>query len=261
MENKIAVLRSLVLQDFAYVLFTSLLSFANPGGIGSAVFCLPCWGTSGINRTVPSGWSTRLERVGNTYGPNWCKVPQSRRRLSTKQGGLNANGIGCRLIFSGLVLSALVLVICRWLCRDVACNLRVWILNVLVMYVQRTCWNFPGNRTETWCPFLMGRDRIIVCFPKRNYSPENYHGNGKSPFNRRYIFKWFQWLFLIHQEFQVPKMEILSLFRLFFEWGAFPYISRIHTAYIGEDSSNSGTVPDMFGGFSIVVLVFWGEIW
>ena len=36
-----------------------------------------------------------------------------------------------------------------------------------------------------------------------------------------------------HQEFQVPKMEVLNLIRLFWGWG-FPYISRIHTAYIGE---------------------------
>ena len=44
-----------------------------------------------------------------------------------------------------------------------------------------------------------------------------------------------------HQEFQVPKMEVLSLIRLFWGW-VFPYISRIHTAYIiGEDSSILGT--------------------
>ena len=36
-----------------------------------------------------------------------------------------------------------------------------------------------------------------------------------------------------HQEFQVPKMEVLNLIRLFLGW-VFPYISRIHTAYIGE---------------------------
>ena len=35
-----------------------------------------------------------------------------------------------------------------------------------------------------------------------------------------------------HQEFQVPKMEVLNLIRLFWGWG-FPYISRIHTAYMG----------------------------
>ena len=35
-----------------------------------------------------------------------------------------------------------------------------------------------------------------------------------------------------HQTFQVPKMEVLSLIRLFWGW-VFPYISRIHTAYIG----------------------------
>ena len=35
-----------------------------------------------------------------------------------------------------------------------------------------------------------------------------------------------------HPEFQVPKMEVLNLLRLFWGW-VFPYISRIHTAYIG----------------------------
>ena len=39
----------------------------------------------------------------------------------------------------------------------------------------------------------------------------------------------------------VPKMEVQKyLIRLFWGWG-FPYISRIHTAYIGEDSSILGT--------------------
>ncbi len=35
-------------------------------------------------------------------------------------------------------------------------------------------------------------------------------------------------------------MAALNLIRLFLGWG-FPYISLIHTAYIGEDSSISGT--------------------
>ena len=43
-----------------------------------------------------------------------------------------------------------------------------------------------------------------------------------------------------HQEFQVPKMEVLNLIRLVLGW-VFPYISRIHTAYTGEDSSILGT--------------------
>ena len=43
-----------------------------------------------------------------------------------------------------------------------------------------------------------------------------------------------------HQEFQVPKMEVLNLVRLFWGW-VFPYTSSIHTAYIGEDSSILGT--------------------
>ena len=43
-----------------------------------------------------------------------------------------------------------------------------------------------------------------------------------------------------HQTFQVPKMEVLNLIGLFLGW-VFPYISRIHTAYIGEDSSILGS--------------------
>ena len=35
-------------------------------------------------------------------------------------------------------------------------------------------------------------------------------------------------------------MEVLSLIRLFLGW-IFPYISHIHTAYVGEDSSIFGT--------------------
>ena len=45
---------------------------------------------------------------------------------------------------------------------------------------------------------------------------------------------------MYRQELQVPKMEVLSLIRLFLGW-VFPYISRIHTAYIGEDSCILGT--------------------
>ena len=41
-------------------------------------------------------------------------------------------------------------------------------------------------------------------------------------------------------------MEVLNLTSLFWGW-VFPHISRIHTAYIGEDSSILGTVPEMFG--------------
>ena len=50
-----------------------------------------------------------------------------------------------------------------------------------------------------------------------------------------------------HQEFQVPKMEgFLNLIFGHFLGVGFPYISRIHTAYIGEDSSILGTTS-MFG--------------
>ena len=48
-----------------------------------------------------------------------------------------------------------------------------------------------------------------------------------------------------HQEFQAPKMEgFLNLTAGYFGIGGgeiFPYISRIHTAYICEDSSILGT--------------------
>ncbi len=36
-----------------------------------------------------------------------------------------------------------------------------------------------------------------------------------------------------HQEFQVPKMEVLNLIRLFWGW-VFPYISLTYSLYIGE---------------------------
>ena len=55
---------------------------------------------------------------------------------------------------------------------------------------------------------------------------------------------WDFWTINIcHQEFQVPKMEgfLKLIFRLFLGMGKLPYISRIHTAYIGEDSSILGT--------------------
>ena len=40
---------------------------------------------------------------------------------------------------------------------------------------------------------------------------------------------------VLHQTFQVPKMEVLNLIRLFWGWVS-PYISltALHTAYIGE---------------------------
>ena len=43
----------------------------------------------------------------------------------------------------------------------------------------------------------------------------------------------------------------LNLIRLFWGW-VFPYINRIHTAYIGEDSS-IWMVPEMFGDTRIVL--------
>ena len=46
----------------------------------------------------------------------------------------------------------------------------------------------------------------------------------------------------IHQRIQVPTMEdSLYLIRLWIGGWGFPYIGRIHTAYIGEDSSILGT--------------------
>ena len=52
-------------------------------------------------------------------------------------------------------------------------------------------------------------------------------------------------LYIPITEFQVPKMEVLNIIRLFWGW-VFPYISRIHTACIGEDTSILGTT-EMFG--------------
>ena len=46
-------------------------------------------------------------------------------------------------------------------------------------------------------------------------------------------------------------MEVLNLIRPFWGW-AFPYISRIHTAYIGEDSSILGT-NEMSGDITPIV--------
>ena len=40
-------------------------------------------------------------------------------------------------------------------------------------------------------------------------------------------------LYMIHhQKFQVPKMQVLNLIRLF--WGGFSLTQALHTAYIGE---------------------------
>ena len=39
-------------------------------------------------------------------------------------------------------------------------------------------------------------------------------------------------------------MEVLNLVRPIFRW-VFPYISRIHTAYIGEDSSILGNLGNL----------------
>ena len=63
---------------------------------------------------------------------------------------------------------------------------------------------------------------------------------------------------LCHQEFQVPKIEVLNVTWLFSRWVS-PYISRIHTAYIGEDSS-IWMVPDMFGDFECHHGWFYGSI-
>ena len=45
---------------------------------------------------------------------------------------------------------------------------------------------------------------------------------------------------MLSSKFQVPKMEVLNLIRPFWGW-VLPYMGRIHTAYIGEDSSTLGT--------------------
>ena len=46
---------------------------------------------------------------------------------------------------------------------------------------------------------------------------------------------------LIHQKFQVPNAGFPEPFLGYYGGWVFPYIGRIHTAYIGEDSSILGT--------------------
>ena len=52
-----------------------------------------------------------------------------------------------------------------------------------------------------------------------------------------------------HQHVQVPEMAVLNIISLF-SGLAFPYISRIHTAYIGQDSSILGTWNQVLVGNS-----------
>ena len=57
--------------------------------------------------------------------------------------------------------------------------------------------------------------------------------NSKPPRFRRLILQKSRLCILVHQEFQVPKMEVRK--PTYTVWiRVFPYISRIHTAYIGE---------------------------
>ena len=63
-----------------------------------------------------------------------------------------------------------------------------------------------------------------------------------------------------HQRIQVPNLEVLYLLRLFRGWG-FPYINRIHTVCIREDSSILGSWIDWWTNESMIFLVnkqfFW----
>ena len=52
-------------------------------------------------------------------------------------------------------------------------------------------------------------------------------------------------------------MEALNLIRLFWGW-VFFYISRIHTAYIGEDSSILG-INEMFGDRKTFTILKWAQ--
>ena len=66
----------------------------------------------------------------------------------------------------------------------------------------------------------------------------NLQGGRKSyvpNFNVSDVSRGFCWwsFWIHHQEFQVPKMEVLNHIRLFWGW-VFPYRGRIHTAYIGD---------------------------
>ena len=76
--------------------------------------------------------------------------------------------------------------------------------------------------------------------PVFSFFLEHYNNHGGTTEISTVILDFKNQLPFVHQEFQVPKLEVLNLIRLFWGWG-FPYISRIHTAYIGEDSSILGT--------------------
>ena len=50
-----------------------------------------------------------------------------------------------------------------------------------------------------------------------------------------------------HQKFQVPKMQVLNLNKAILEVRKLPYISRIHTAYIGFCTCKIRYLSEMFG--------------
>ena len=63
---------------------------------------------------------------------------------------------------------------------------------------------------------------------------------------------------MITKSFRYLNGGILNpYFRLFWVW-VFPYISRIHTAYIGEDSSILGTTS-MFGDMTLSPIIMDGS--
>ena len=60
----------------------------------------------------------------------------------------------------------------------------------------------------------------------------HHHGDPIGDFGAKPEDKEVPGIDLYHQEFQVPKMEVLNLIRLF--WGGFSLTQAVHTAYIGE---------------------------
>ena len=84
---------------------------------------------------------------------------------------------------------------------------------------------FDGQPWQTWVPNLQTFKILTSLNPG--------YLNFKDHFPDGWLGVW--------QLFQVPKRQVLNLmFGEFFGGWVFPYISRIHTAYIGEDSSILG---------------------
>ena len=68
-------------------------------------------------------------------------------------------------------------------------------------------------------------------------------------------------VFMFHYSPRISGTQnggILNLIAGYFGVGKLPYIGPIHTAYIGEDSSILGTVPEKFGECLLLIHFFVG---